>query len=209
MQLFGKKPTVKEQVRTSQREITRGCRDLEREVLQLKREEQKLVKEIKAAASKGNNAGAKQLAKQLIRIRQQQQKLMVHNAQLKGISAQVTVAGATNTVGQTMASATAVMGKVGQTMDPMKVQQQMKEFSVANERMNMAGEMIDDAIDGALDDDLVEDETEELMGQVLDEIGIDLSAQMAAAPSGSRVTQGSAQRQQQAAELDDRLAALK
>lgn len=65
--------------------------DIDRELLVLKREEQKLIREIKAAASKGNQAGAKTLAKQLIRIRNQMQRLTVHNAQMKGVSAQITV----------------------------------------------------------------------------------------------------------------------
>lgn len=38
------KPTPKEQLRSSQRDISRNVRDLERELATLKREEQKLVK---------------------------------------------------------------------------------------------------------------------------------------------------------------------
>lgn len=53
---------------------TSGClcvqvRDLERELLTLRREEQQLVKQIKDAAAKNNVAGAKVLAKQLVRLR--------------------------------------------------------------------------------------------------------------------------------------------
>lgn len=44
---------------------------LEREALQLKREEARLVKEIKACAAKGNQPATRQLAKSLVRIRQQ------------------------------------------------------------------------------------------------------------------------------------------
>ncbi len=39
-------------------------------------------------------------------------------------------------------------------------------------------EMIGDAVDGALDTDEVEEETDGLVGQVLDEIGIDLASTM-------------------------------
>jgi charged multivesicular body protein 2B len=38
--------------------------------------------------------------------------------------------------------------------------------------------MISDSIDGALDDDELEDETDDLTNQVLDEIGIDVAAQV-------------------------------
>ena len=42
----------------------------------------------------------------------------------------------------------------------------MGEFARQNERMGMAGEMMDDALDGALDTDGLEDETDEVVGQV-------------------------------------------
>ena len=65
--------------------------DIERELLSLKREEQKLVREIKQAAAKGNNAGAKQLAKSLIRLRAQETKLQASIGQLRGVKTSITV----------------------------------------------------------------------------------------------------------------------
>lgn len=65
--------------------------DIEREVLILKREEQKLTREIKQAASKGNTAGAKQLAKSLIRLRAQEAKLQASMGQLRGVKTSITV----------------------------------------------------------------------------------------------------------------------
>lgn len=57
----------------------------------LKREEQKLTKEIKQAAAKGNMAGAKQLAKSLIRLRNQESKLQASMGQLRGVKTSITV----------------------------------------------------------------------------------------------------------------------
>ena len=65
--------------------------DIEREVLVLKREEQKLTREIKQAAAKGNTAGAKQLAKSLIRLRAQEAKLQASMGQLRGVKTSITV----------------------------------------------------------------------------------------------------------------------
>lgn len=61
----------------------------------LKREEQKLTKEIKQAAAKGNMAGAKQLAKSLIRLRNQEAKLQASMGQLRGVKTSITVSGST------------------------------------------------------------------------------------------------------------------
>lgn len=68
-----------------------GTTDIEREVLVLKREEQKLTREIKQAAAKGNTAGAKQLAKSLIRLRAQEAKLQASMGQLRGVKTSITV----------------------------------------------------------------------------------------------------------------------
>ena len=57
----------------------------------LKREEQKLTREIKAAAAKGNMSGAKQLAKSLIRLRNQEAKLQASMGQLRGVKTSITV----------------------------------------------------------------------------------------------------------------------
>lgn len=65
--------------------------DLERELLALKREEDKLVKDIKAAAKVGNQAGMRVLAKSLVRLRGQQTKLQASMAQLRGVKTSITV----------------------------------------------------------------------------------------------------------------------
>ncbi len=65
--------------------------DIEREVLVLKREEQKLIREIKQTAAKGNTAGAKQLAKSLIRLRGQEAKLQASMGQLRGVKTSIAV----------------------------------------------------------------------------------------------------------------------
>jgi len=72
--------------------------DIEREVLVLKREEQKLTREIKQAAAKGNTAGAKQLAKSLIRLRGQEAKLQASMGQLRGVKTSIAVCASTNLI---------------------------------------------------------------------------------------------------------------
>lgn len=106
-----------------------------------------------------------------------------------------------------MASTSKVMAQMGKTLDPIKMQGTMQEFAMQNERMNMAGEVMEDAIDSALDGDDVEDETEELMGQVLDEIGIDLGAAMGTAPG--RKVQVASGRVEEEDDVAARLAALR
>lgn len=65
--------------------------ELDREIMALKREEAKLVRSIKLEAGKGNNAGARELAKSLVRMRQQQTRLQSSKAQLSGVSNNIRV----------------------------------------------------------------------------------------------------------------------
>jgi hypothetical protein len=64
---------------------------LDRELLVLKREEAKIVKEIKDAAKIGNKAGMKIHALSLVRLRKQQTKLQASQAQLRGVRTSITV----------------------------------------------------------------------------------------------------------------------
>jgi division protein CdvB (Snf7/Vps24/ESCRT-III family) len=108
-------------VRTSQREICKGTRDLDREVLALRREEQKLILEIKAAAKTNNQAAMRVLAKSLVRLRSQIAKLQGSSANLRGVSTNLTTAAASTTVAQSMGTATAAMSKMQQQMNPAQV----------------------------------------------------------------------------------------
>lgn len=62
-------------------------------MLALKREEEKLIREIKAAAKTNNQASLKILAKSLVRLRAQITKLHGSAANLKGVSTNLTVGG--------------------------------------------------------------------------------------------------------------------
>jgi division protein CdvB (Snf7/Vps24/ESCRT-III family) len=68
------------------------------------------------------------------------------------------------------------MAAVGKTNDPVKLQKTMAQFAMENEKMNMTSEIMDDALDDALDDEEMEGEADDVVQQVLDEIGIDITA---------------------------------
>ena len=95
---LAKKPTACPQQRACQQfghlHATNGqliLADLEREQMGLKREEQKLIREIKAAAAKNNTPTVRVLAKSLVRLRGQQARLQASAAQMRGISSSMVV----------------------------------------------------------------------------------------------------------------------
>ncbi|GAU43430.1 hypothetical protein TSUD_334930 [Trifolium subterraneum] len=177
MNIFTKKPTAKEALRESKREMTNATRGIEREIGSLQLEEKKLVAEIKRTAKTGNEGATKILARQLIRLRQQIANLQGSRAQMRGI--------ATHTQAMHAHSSVAVGMKDIASVSPLLLHAHNQKGT--SERKLMT-EMMSDVIDDALDDDEAEEETEELTNQVLDEIGVDIASQLSAAPKGRVAT---------------------
>ncbi|KAL6968181.1 hypothetical protein U1Q18_033983 [Sarracenia purpurea var. burkii] len=184
MNIFAKKPTAKEALRESRREMANATRGIEREITTLQLEEKKLVAEIKRTAKTGNEAATKTLARQLVRLRQQIGKLQGSRAQMRGIATHTQAMSAQSSVAVGMKGASKAMASMNKQMAPEKQAKVMLEFQKQSAQMDMTTEMMSDAIDDALDNDEAEEETEDLTNQVLDEIGVDIASQLSAAPKG-------------------------
>ncbi|CAI9107601.1 OLC1v1006994C1 [Oldenlandia corymbosa var. corymbosa] len=184
MNIFSKKPTAKEALRQSKREMSNATRGIEREINTLQLEEKKLVAEIKKSAKTGNEAATKILARQLIRLRQQIANLQGSRAQMRGIATHTQAVSAQSSVAVGIKGATKAMSSMNKQMDPAKQMKVMRDFQKQSAQMDMTTEMMSDTIDDVLDDDEAEDETEELTNQVLDEIGVDVASQLSTAPKG-------------------------
>ena len=212
MDLFKKKPTMKEQLRTNDRQIDRSTRDLEREMLNLDRQEKQLVAEMKKMGKIGNQAAAKTLAKTLIQTRNQKQKLLLTKTQMNSVKAQTHTMASTQKMTEAMGNATTVMTKMNDQIKPQEVAQVMQQFERQNQLMDMKEEMIGDGIDDALGDEMDDAEAEDIMGQVLDELGIDLSSQLGNVSAGKASLKQQQQQQQQAgggSSQEEQLASLR
>ncbi|GLJ40157.1 hypothetical protein SUGI_0823370 [Cryptomeria japonica] len=210
MDLFRRKPTAKDALRTSKREMAVATRGIEREITTLQLEEKKLVGEIKKTAKTGNEAATKILARQLIRLRQQIANLQGSRAQMRGVATHTQAMYANTSVAVGMKGASKAMAAMNKQMEPAKQAKVMQEFQRQTAQMDMTTEMMSDSIDDALDNDEAEEETEELTNQVLDEIGIDIASQLSAAPKGKIA--GKRAQNVGSSEVDDleqRLAALR
>eukprot|EP01135_Chromosphaera_perkinsii_P008990 Nk52_evm8s1569 gene=Nk52_evmTU8s1569 len=187
MSSWFKKETPEQTLRKSKREMTKTQRGMDRERANLERQEKQLEIDIKAAAKKGDNATAKVLAKQLIKVREQKNKTAVMKSRVAGISAQQQSMHSSHKMAQVMGNTAQAMHQVNKTMDVKKVQKNMMEFEKQNQHMEMTEEMMNDCLDG-LDDSDAEMESEDIMNQVLDEIGIEINTKMANAPSVALLT---------------------
>ncbi|KAK1397910.1 vacuolar protein sorting-associated protein 2-like [Heracleum sosnowskyi] len=209
MNIFTKKPTAKEALRESKREMTNATRGIEKEITGLQSEEKKLVAEIKRTAKMGNEGATKILARQLIRLRQQIANLQSSRAQMRGIATHTQAMSAHSSVAVGMKGASNAMSAMNKQMDPAKQAKVMREFQKQSAQMDMTTEMMSEAIDDSLDNDEAEEETEELTNQVLDEIGVDVASQLSAAPKGKIAGKNTEATSSGVDDLEKRLAALR
>jgi len=186
MDLFKKKPTMKEQLKANDRELRSIDRDVERDRRGLEREEKKLEMEIKKAVKAGNKQATTVLAKQLVQMRKQKTRTYTAQSQIRGAKNQAHTMGANVKLAETMGQTTKVMGQMNKMVDPQKVAKTMHDFEMANAKMEMTEETMNEALDDILADSDDEEEEQAIVNQVLDEIGIEITNKVSDAPTAPK-----------------------
>jgi len=211
--LFGqKKKDPKEVMRENQRALKKTEREIEREGMQMKRQEQQILNDIKKAAKEGNMAVAKTLAKQLVRVREHSTRTTVMKAQVKGVGASMSVAASQGKMVESMGAAGVAIGAMNKQMDPMAMAKVINEFTQEGDKMEAKQELMDDALDGIFDDDGMEEEADEVTQQVLEELNLDQMGRMGVVSKGKLpVKEAVAEKaeEDEDAALEARLAALR
>ncbi|XP_060652537.1 charged multivesicular body protein 2b-B [Drosophila sulfurigaster albostrigata] len=181
--IFGKKPTVKEQQRENDRSLRKATRDIERERRKLEEEEKKLMLDIKRNAASGNNDACRILAKQLVEIRKQKSRSYAASGKIQSIGYQNKNMGANIALGEAMGTTAKTMASMNKVMRPEAIAGTVRDFQQANMRMEMTDEMINDTLDDMLNESGDEEESNDVVNKVLDEIGIEISGKMSGIPS--------------------------
>ena len=156
-------------------------RDLEREIRELDRQEKQITLELKQrakTASSSNDPTLKALAKQMVQVRQQRNKLHTAKAQVGAMGMHATVAASQIAAVTAMGSITESMKVANQQMDISKTTKIMAEFQRENERIQVKEEMMDDVLMDAFDTEGMEEEADQLTNQVLAELGVELDQQL-------------------------------
>merc|ERR1719490_306233 len=190
MDLFRKKPTMKEQAREGEKALKKVNRDVERDRRGLEREEAKLEMDIKKAAKAGNKQACTVLAKQLVQLRKQKTRTYTATSQMQAVNYGMKGMAANVKLAEAMGETTKTMGQMNKVMDPMKIAKTMSDFEQANAKMSMTEETMNDALDDIMADSDDESEEQAVIDKVLDEIGIEISGKLADAPSAHAGTIG-------------------
>jgi len=193
---------------------------MEREVRELEREEKKILSEIKQRAKqpgvnvKGmnvNDPALKSMAKNLVQVRNQKDKLYSSKAQLSSIGMTATSMATQVAATAAIGSVSTAMGKANQAIDTKEMNKIMADFTRQNEVMEVRQEMMDDALTDAFDNEDLEEEADQVTGQVLAELGIEMDSNFVglSAPSQMPVTVGAVAAAEEEAALADAMPDLK
>ena len=199
----------KELMRENDREFRSTERQLQRDRTQLERQEKQLEADIRKVAKQGNKQAATTLAKQLIQVRAQKTKSMAMSGKMTALNHQTKTMASTAKMAQTMGATAKTMHKVNEQFDPVKVQKTMMEFEKESTKMEISEELMTDTLDTALAGSDDETETDTVVASILDEIGIEMTGKLAAAPRGLPEADKTGQKDITDADIERMLAQLK
>ncbi len=172
--------------------IDRAIRDLDRERMGLQAQEKKTVAEIKKMAKDNQMEAVKVMAKSVVRNRNAVNKLFQLKSQLQAVSLRMSELKSTQAMADAMKGTTKAMATMNKQMQLPALAKIMAEFEKQNMKMDVVSDAMGSAMDMAFEGEGEEEETDELVNQVLDEIGIDTNATLAAVPASQLGTPAAA-----------------
>ena len=183
-------------------------REMERELRELDRQEKQITMELKQRA-KTANGNAKDpslaaLAKQLVQVRKQREKLVAAKAHIGAVGMHATTMATQVAAASAIGSVTTAMSTANGAMNIQQTTKIMQQFQRENERLAVKEEMMDEALMDAFDSEGVEEEAENVTNQVLAELGIEMDSQMVGlnAPSSKLPAKDEQLSQEEADALD-------
>ncbi|EYC08511.1 hypothetical protein Y032_0065g3590 [Ancylostoma ceylanicum] len=162
MGLFGKKKDPKEQVREMQRKMRGEIRALDRQIYGIQREEQKVTKEIKEAAKKGDRDVCVVLAKSLLQSRKAVAKIHVSKAQINSVIMCMQEQLATMRMAGSLQKSTQVLQAMQNLVKVPEIMKTMREMSQEMMKLGIIDEMIEETMDSMEPADLEEAAQEEV-----------------------------------------------
>lgn len=173
---------VEDLTRECRRTLNRGVRSLELEGKKLKAAEEADLKAVRTAAARGDTAGIKIAAKQLIRTRARERRNRTMQGRMVAMDRRLSDISSSSTLTTAMTSMTGLMTRMAKSTDLSAMANIIREFDRQNGAMDEKTEMIDDAIDGMDEEEGEGDDINDAISQVLMEIGLDTDALLARPP---------------------------
>lgn len=173
---------ARDQTRQNDRQIGRVQREMARERIRLENEEKKIMNQMKALGKQGRMNEARMLAKNLVQVRNAKDRTYQASVQAGAIGNQARMAQTEAAMMNVMGTTAQVMKNANGMMDPQQTMKMLQEYDMQSEKMKLQQEMTDEVLDSTLGGAEFDDETDDVLNSVLDEIGLEVSSKMGAAP---------------------------
>jgi len=218
MNFFQKKPTPKEAAKAAKREtrkeVRSSQREIEREIRELDRQEKQVTTELKQRAktvgvNPTKDSALKALAKQLVNIRQQREKLFAAKAHIGAVGMHASSMASQVAAASAIGSVSNAMGAANAAIDSKETMKIMAEFTRQNETLQVKEEMMNDALIDAFDNEDLDAEADEVTNQVLAELGVELDSQLVGINAPSKKPQQAELSPEEQEALDSALPDLK
>lgn len=183
MGLFGRtKPDPKKQVRELQRKLRIEMNSLQRQINAIDRKEQEVIREIKAAAKKGDPDVCKILAKSIVQSRSAKNKFHIACSQINSVMMSMQHQLSTIRIAGTIQQSTEVMKSMQQLMKVPEVMQIMREMSKEMTKMGIIDEIIEETMT-SMEPEELEDQAQEEADRILWEVTAGEMGKAPAAPA--------------------------
>jgi len=169
--------------------------------------EKKEKKLIKQCLQKGNQEGAKIHAESAIREKNQALHFLKLSARLDGVTQRIQTALTMQQVSDSMRGVVSGMDKAMKAMNLVKMTEMMDKFEQQQEDIDVKVDTMDSVFQSTSVTMTNQTEIENLMGEVIDEHGLEVDKDIASAGKHSVGTTSTSQKEQD--ELAERLAALR
>lgn len=164
------KPTAAENLRRSKREITRCIRELDREQARLECEEQRLTRDIRKVAKKGEMSSARIMAHDIVRIRRHQTRFYQMRSQLHAVSLKLETMKSTSSVSELMADVAKAMGRMNEQVNLPAFQTVADRFLQESQKLEQTQNSMNRAIDGTVCGSVGEAEDDAAVDALLEKI---------------------------------------
>ncbi|CAE7209265.1 CHMP3, partial [Symbiodinium pilosum] len=166
-----KEETVKEKAREWQRQIRGESRRIDRDISRMRQEEEKLKKEIKTMAEKGQAASVKTLARQVVRSRAAVARLERTKCSMSAVNLHLTTAVASMSTASALKMSSGVMKEMNRLMNVPELQRTMEDMRQEMMRAEIADEMMEEGFQESDD----ETEIDSAVARVYEELALDKS----------------------------------
>ena len=171
-------------------------------------QEQKTLKEIKKLATAGRHDAAKIMAKDITRMRAQQNQFLMMSSQLKSMTMQMSNMQTQKTIMTALSGSAQVMNQINEEMDVGAIRNVLQSFNKELGKQEMKQDMVNDAFDMMEDPGQAAD-AEEVYDGIMNELQLEYTVGQPAVSTKSLASKAPVEEEKEADDLDARLQALR